>query len=1363
MTFDQSTRNRLQRFVSDARCVLETEFTRQLQNDFGLDPSSGEITPLENLRHLTDAQRETSRILRATLTHYCTEPSTSARTGLDRIVREQAFTILNRLAALRMAEARGLIIESVSNGYQAKGFQLFMRLAGPSLGEMGDAYRIYLSSIFDDFSMDLPTLFNRYSQHGRLFPREVALLEIIALMCDEDIAQLWSEDETIGWIYQFFNSKEERKKMRDESAAPRDSRELAVRNQFFTPRYVVEFLTDNSLGRLWYEMTKGNTKIPEYCHYLIIRPEERFLRSGESIPAKSNQDTLNQTALLQQPVNMRNISLKDPREIKLLDPACGSMHFGLYAFDLFLLIYQEAWEISKSCNPSYEEVKKSSSFKLFSEWVDSFRSHREYIEQIPKLIIEHNINGIDIDPRAVQIAGLSLWLRAQRSWHELGVSNNNRPAIQKSNIVCAEPMPGERELLEEFLNEGQTDNTEDSIVSRLIPRIFDHMKLAGIAGSLLKIEEEIAVIIREAKIKWGTNKPIASGWLFDDESYNSGQDIKDNSIQTIKDKTFWAQLENRIYLKLKDYSEHMEGNNVFQRRLFANDTALGFAFIDLCRQKYDIILMNPPFGSCVPTSEECANTPSYKNSISKNLAWGFFERAKSLSYESGGSFIGAIVDRTIFQKSSYADFRLSIIDDMHICEYLDLGIGVLDDANVMTSACICETIYCDNPTVFIDARKYTQENKPGIILDSIRSIFENKCLPIVYYRYVDELKNIPFCSFSYWMSNQAILSIFKQCNVGELGYNVGGGLQCNDVFRFVRILPELPLGPPRSKWVPFYNGGPFSGYWLQNYQYIQWDENGRDIKSKIIYEMGDHPSRYVANEQMYFSMGIAGGKRGEFFDVHIFPSGMIFSNEGRCFQSSNLDDVYFILGYLNHPIPQNLVNAFCGQHKGSDYLRKIPIPELLLSRKNEIGNLALELACIKRRWSTLDEFGLEFVTPFYSVDGISNLDISTCWKDTVKHLESDNIIYSAIEKKLDDIIVESIGAEIAIDLMSWGWTESPRPTDSIEAGVPYLKYFGIRDFAVSVLMYLVGVAFGRWDVRYTTGDLDSPELPNLFMNPSCFPPAQLDDNSREFTEVRVYPIKIPIEGILVDDPGHPFDFETAVCRAMEVIWKDRWQMVEHEIQEILGVSSIREYLSKPIAFFNDHLRRYSRSRRQAPVYWPLTSPSGRYTIWVYCHKCNEQTLYACINDFVKPKLKKVREDLQFLKQIGPQRSRDDEKQFAELQELEQDLDVFLGNLIRLTDLPWKPDLGDGIEITAAPLWNLFLHKPWQKTLHETWKSLNNGEYDWSKLSFEIWPERIRDKCRCDKSLAINHGLDSLFEGADIKTKKRGRKKQEGDE
>ena len=142
MAFDQSTRNRLNRFVGDARTLLTDEFTRQCQDEYGLDPATGDVAELSTLARLDDAKRETARLLRDTLAHYLAAapaPGAAARKeALVRIVREQAFTVLNRLCALRLAEARGLLVESVAKGYTSTGFRLYAQLAGPGLGETGE-------------------------------------------------------------------------------------------------------------------------------------------------------------------------------------------------------------------------------------------------------------------------------------------------------------------------------------------------------------------------------------------------------------------------------------------------------------------------------------------------------------------------------------------------------------------------------------------------------------------------------------------------------------------------------------------------------------------------------------------------------------------------------------------------------------------------------------------------------------------------------------------------------------------------------------------------------------------------------------------------------------------------------------------------------------------------------------------------------------------------------------------------------------------------------------------------------------------------------------------------------------------------
>jgi hypothetical protein len=678
MPFDQTTRNRLQRFVSDGRSLLTEEFTRQLQNDYGLDPIAGDVTALENLAHLDDVRRETARILRVTLAHYqASSPDAAVKDLLERIVREQAFTVLNRLAALRMAEARELLIESVAAGYSSKGFQLYARLAGTGLGETGDAYRCYLFSVFDELALDLAVLFDRFSPLGRLFPRESALLDLLKLLNDPELTDLWAEDETIGWIYQYFNSKEERKQMRDASAAPRNSRELAVRNQFFTPRYVVEFLVDNTLGRLWYEMTQGQTALKESCRYLVRRPTEIFLAEGELVPEPTDTgEELSQADLLKQPVHVPFRPLKDPRELRMLDPACGSMHFGLYAFDLYERIYGETWELEQQSR----RLMRSGELKPLAETYDNKEA---FLRDVPRLIIEHNIHGVDIDPRTAQIAGLSLWLRSQKSWQAQGCKPKDRPQIRRSNIVCAEPMPGEEALLKEFIETHLSATAEQTLVGQLVRRVFTAMTLAGEAGSLLQIEREISDDIQAAKQQW-LNRPAGEQLiLLDLDPDLPRQQRLPLGVDAITDDRFWLEIEDEIYAALERYAATAEGAGRFQRRLFAEDAARGFAFIDLCRKRYSVMLMNPPFGagSLQTKSMLTAAYPRTKNDVYA----AFVERGLQL-LEVGGN-LGAITSRTGFFLSSFQKWREEILlKEAQPTVFADLGYGVLDAAMVETAA-----------------------------------------------------------------------------------------------------------------------------------------------------------------------------------------------------------------------------------------------------------------------------------------------------------------------------------------------------------------------------------------------------------------------------------------------------------------------------------------------------------------------------------------------------------------------------------------------------------------------------------------------------------------------------------------------------
>jgi len=223
----------------------------------------------------------------------------------------------------------------------------------------------------------------------------------------------------------------------------------------------------------------------------------------------------------------------------------------------------------------------------------------------------------------------------------------------------------------------------------------------------------------------------------------------------------------------------------------------------------------------------------------------------------------------------------------------------------------------------------------------------------------------------------------------------------------------------------------------------------------------------------------------------------------------------------------------------------------------------------------------------------------------------------------------------------------------------------------------------------------------------------------------------------VDDENHPDDIIRRVREVLDVIWKDKAGDIEQEACQILGVAGLREYFRKPSGFFADHLKRYSKSRRQAPIYWPLSSASGDYTLWIYYHRLTDQTLYTCVLDFVEPRLKQIAERLEALR--GMERRGAAEKEYEEQGRLEQELREFRDELLRIAAF-WKPNLNDGVQITASPLWRLFRLKPWQKKLKETWDKLKAGDYDWAHLAYSIWPDRVRDVCKTDRSIAIAHGL-----------------------
>jgi len=628
-------------------------------------------------------------------------------------------------------------------------------------------------------------------------------------------------------------------------------------------------------------MTRGQTRLKDQCQYLVRRPTEIFLKEGEAAPASDPKKTegLSQEGLLRLPVHIPHRPLKDPRTILLLDPACGSMHFGLYAFDLFEVIYAEAWELEeKGTNLARPPQLKS----LHA----SFSSKDEFLRAVPKLIIEHNISGIDIDPRCAQIAGLSLWLRAQKSWQRLGLKPADRPRITRSNVVCAEPMPGERESLKEFIEQQFGGKPEKDAIAHLVGHVFDKMQLAGEAGSLLKIEEEIRTVIAEAKAKWKARRDelFSSSELADLDRRSGAQPELPADFSRITDAEFFDRAEQLVYDTLRNYAEQAENGGGFQRRLFADAAPQGFAFIDLCRKRYDVVVMNPPFGE--PSEQTIGYLEQHFPSWNQNLLCAFLTRGWNLLNPTG--MTATIFDRTAIVKSTYEPFRRdTLIPDSRLGVMADLGWEVLD-ANVEVTTCVLTRARLSSSSIFFDVRTVRPEAKGASLADAICDESAGSESAVATHEFPTRFAHLPNAVIGYDFPEflRRAFATFDSLETVGFKANQGFALKADKHFRV-----WWEIGNPKSSVVNrMFNG---SGYSPHVTALLDCAVSGVQPED-LPMDSSTRKSGLGAHRMP----GVCFGKRGDYFSAHILPSGHIFTVEGQSIPVSDPSRALVLVGYL---------------------------------------------------------------------------------------------------------------------------------------------------------------------------------------------------------------------------------------------------------------------------------------------------------------------------------------------------------------------------------------------------------------------------------------------------------------------------------
>lgn len=627
----------------------------------------------------------------------------------------------------------------------------------------------------------------------------------------------------------------------------------------------------------------------------------------------------------------------------------------------------------------------------------------------------------------------------------------------------------------------------------------------------------------------------------------------------------------------------------------------------------------------------------------------------------------------------------------------------------------------------------------------------------------DAFSKVPGSPFAYWVVKR-LLSVFGEQSAKPQYLTRQGMITCDD-FRFFRLAVEARVQSVRSlRWRILAKGGAFGQYYADPPLVVTWGSSQPELEA--FGEIKGNAPRSRQSSEHYFRPGLTWPRRTDGLSFRFLPAGSIFADKGPSafVDGDSREKLKAVCAVFNSApfgalVALQLARTELAQSYEVGLVQQTPVPELNLAVETVLAELAQRAWSIRRDLDTATEVSHAFAIPALlqaaepTLQALATLRVNRVFGSAQQLVD--------INSAINDICFKLYGIE-AEDRRSiergFGGTsaegkdEDESDDDAEEADAIPLDP---APLTAQLLSWTLGVSLGRFDLRLATGERPLPPEPDPFDPlPACSPGMLTGDDGLPLASPPPgYPIPFPIDGILVDDPGHDRDLLTRIHQVFTVLFADHADDRLQEAVSILDPSaqSLRPWLRR--TFFEEHIQRYSKSRRKAPIYWRLGTPSGSYSVWIYLHRFNKDTLHRVLNDHVAPKLRYESSKLAALQsEGGPSPSPSQRRALADQETFVDELRALQDELDRVAPL-WDPDLDDGVVINASFLHRLFAHtRAWQRECESHWQKLQKGEYDWAHLAMRLWPERVVPKCTEDRSLAIAHGLeDALWlEGTDGK-------------
>jgi hypothetical protein len=1274
---DRERRNNLRRAINQCRKTLEADIEKRLIY-YGM-MTDGTFLGLDELKHLKNEDVEARKRVELAIEKELVG-KLSRREAIIRYIRHTAFTFLNRIAALRAMEVRGLIKETIVQRSEYGGRSLREREiaeANPALSPY-EILKTAFVQAFKEIGEEIKVLFDMNSEYSIIFPSEKACRDVIKLLTNDVTESDWKEDEIIGWIYQYFND-EAKQEFRKAKRKPTPD-DIPVISQFYTPHWIVKSLVDNTLGRLWLEM-HPNSKLKEICTYFV--PSKKVSTERET---------------------------KKVREIRVLDPACGSGHFLVYAFDVLHQMYKE------------DEPNTPSS-------------------EIPTLILENNIFGIDIDLYSVQLAALSLYLKAK--------TYNPSLKIRKMNLVCADVRISDGKRRSEFLERFR----DDPDLQRIFTKLFEDLGYTYELGSILKVRQPFERLFKERKheekqAKFAytlsgqaelSKKGLAGQTKF---LVKASSNSETNVVLVIpKERTIEEMLE-----ELREFEREAIETQDIGRLLFVTETEKSVGLLALLSEKYDVILMNPPHGSMPSRTKEYARR--YYPRTHHDYYATFVEQAVSLTESAG--LIGVLTGRALLITKSFQKLREEIFQKDALPEVVfDLGFKTMEEAHARYAALVLKCT-CGKRAVDTDNHKITFFSLASFEWDNKRSAFE-KCLErypssdYVYEVTIGELSEVPGTPYAYWAPS-VLRKLFKR--FPPLDKDVAGkkdapkiadvkqGLATADKLRFTRFWWEVPVNQIATrreetfkgkKWVPFADEF-YLFYFYQDLPVVlNWANGGKEVRN--------FPNAVIRSESFYFRPGLtwsANLQRTQLGNLwkkqrlpfRVLPEGSIFG-VGAQGVIVDFEKAWILLAICCSRLifaASRMITSENKQGTASTALLPIPFTTEIFSKDSKLSLVAQEAYDLLREWATGDEVSTSFVKPWLleSLHGFNSSQKPITPHPLAQQFKWSD--WSSIQKIRSIKGSANMPIKELVDLCLKRQQIMNKRIDEIQKEIDDKVYhiYGISDedrvLIERQLTFQRGVSLEEEEeeiseeVEEFSGDVIS---------------------AKEHVERLIsYYIKKAVEndedGIVPLDEMFPDNLFNKVRELIaHDFGKERIDKVELEISDILG-KPLKRWIEED--YFGFHVSLY----RRRPIFWQLTSSNfgksklpGVFSCFAHYHRLNKENILKILAFYLGPiKERLSREKDRTFKELENARVTGDRKRINELskayeeslakldeiENTEKALNIFINPredqtklkadsewvdkaIAEVRDNGWNPIIDYGVKVNIEPLKELKLLHP----------------------------------------------------------------------